>query len=102
MENILAYSSNLKLSSANSFNLKESKICRLGKGKGLIKSYMKSQVSALMPVFPVFLPPVLTILSLQANEQIFSPATEMRVEKLPGRSLPNPNIKPETETSDIH
>ena len=31
-ENVLSVSSNLKLSSANSFNLEESKICRLGKG----------------------------------------------------------------------
>ena len=30
-ENFLPFSSNLKLSSANSFNLEESKICRLGK-----------------------------------------------------------------------
>ena len=32
LEIILPFSSNLKLSSANSFNLEESKICRLGKG----------------------------------------------------------------------
>ena len=31
-ENFLQFSSNLKLSSANSFILEESKICRLGKG----------------------------------------------------------------------
>ena len=32
LENFLPFSSNSKLSSANSFNLKESKICRLGMG----------------------------------------------------------------------
>ena len=32
LENFLPFSSNLKLSSANSFNLGGSKICRLGKG----------------------------------------------------------------------
>ena len=32
LENFLPFSSNLKLSSANSFSLEESKICRLGKG----------------------------------------------------------------------
>ena len=32
LENFLSFSSNLKLSSANSFSLEESKICRLGKG----------------------------------------------------------------------
>ena len=31
LENFLVFSSNLKLSSANSFSLEESKICRLGK-----------------------------------------------------------------------
>ena len=31
LENFLPFSSNLKLSSANSFNLEESKICRSGK-----------------------------------------------------------------------
>ena len=31
-KNFLLFSSTIKLSSANSFNLKESKICRLGKG----------------------------------------------------------------------
>ena len=31
----LSFSSNMKLSSANSFNLEESKICRLGKGQRL-------------------------------------------------------------------
>ena len=34
-EKFLPFSSNLKLSSANSFNLEESKICRLGKGECL-------------------------------------------------------------------
>ena len=33
LENIMPFSSNLKLSSANSFKLEESKICRLGKGQ---------------------------------------------------------------------
>ena len=33
LENFLPFSSNLKLSSANSFNLEESKICRLEKGQ---------------------------------------------------------------------
>ena len=33
LENFLLFSSNLKLSSANSFNLEESKICRLEKGQ---------------------------------------------------------------------
>ena len=33
LENILSLSTNLKLSSASSFTLKESNICRLGKGK---------------------------------------------------------------------
>ena len=32
LENFLSFLSNLKLSSANSYNLEESKICRLGKG----------------------------------------------------------------------
>ena len=32
LENFLPFSSNLKLSSANSFSLEEYKICRLGKG----------------------------------------------------------------------
>ena len=32
VENFLSFSSNLKLSSANSFSLEESKICHLGKG----------------------------------------------------------------------
>ena len=32
LENFLLFSSNSKLSSANSFNLEECKICRLGKG----------------------------------------------------------------------
>ena len=32
LENFLPFSSNLKISSANSFNLEESKICRLEKG----------------------------------------------------------------------
>ena len=32
LENFLPFSLTLKLSSANSFNLEESKICRLGKG----------------------------------------------------------------------
>ena len=32
LENHLPFSSNLELSSANSFSLKESKICHLGKG----------------------------------------------------------------------
>ena len=32
LENPLPFSSNLKLSSANSFSLEESEICRLGKG----------------------------------------------------------------------
>ena len=32
LKNFLPFSSNLKLSSANSFSSKESKICRLGKG----------------------------------------------------------------------
>ena len=32
LENFLPFSFNLKLSSANSFSLEESKICRLGKG----------------------------------------------------------------------
>ena len=32
LENFLPFSSNLKLSSANSFSLEESKICGLGKG----------------------------------------------------------------------
>ena len=32
LENFLPFSSNLKLSAANSFNLEESKICPLGKG----------------------------------------------------------------------
>ena len=32
LDNFLPFSSNLKLSSANSFSLEESKICRLGKG----------------------------------------------------------------------
>ena len=32
-DNFMTFSSNLKLSSANSFSLEESKICRLGKGK---------------------------------------------------------------------
>ena len=32
MESFLLFLSNLKLSSANSFSLEESKICRLGKG----------------------------------------------------------------------
>ena len=32
LENLLPFSSNLKLSSAKSFSLEESKICRLGKG----------------------------------------------------------------------
>ena len=32
LENFLPYSSDLKLSSANSVSLEESKICRLGKG----------------------------------------------------------------------
>ena len=32
MENFLPFSSNLKLPSANSLRLEESKICRLGKG----------------------------------------------------------------------
>ena len=32
MENFLPFSSNLELSSANSFSLEESKICHLGKG----------------------------------------------------------------------
>ena len=33
MDNFLQFLSNLKLSSANSFDLEESKICRLGKGE---------------------------------------------------------------------
>ena len=32
LDSFLSFSSNLKLSSANSFSLKESKICRLGMG----------------------------------------------------------------------
>ena len=32
LEDFLPFLSNLKLSSANSFSLEESKICRLGKG----------------------------------------------------------------------
>ena len=32
LDSFLPFSSNLKLSSANSFSLEESKICRLGKG----------------------------------------------------------------------
>ena len=32
IENFLSFSSNLKLSSENSFSLEESKTCRLGKG----------------------------------------------------------------------
>ena len=32
LDNSMPFSSNLKLSSANSFTLEESKICRLGKG----------------------------------------------------------------------
>ena len=32
LDNFLPFSSNLKLSSANSFSLEESKICHLGKG----------------------------------------------------------------------
>ena len=32
LENFLPFSSNLKVPSANSFGLEESKICRLGKG----------------------------------------------------------------------
>ena len=32
LDNFLPFSSNLKLSSANSFSLEESNICRLGKG----------------------------------------------------------------------
>ena len=32
LDNFLPFSSNLKLLSANSFSLEESKICRLGKG----------------------------------------------------------------------
>ena len=32
LKNFIPFSSNLKLSSANSFGLEESKICRLGKG----------------------------------------------------------------------
>ena len=37
LENFLPFSSNSKLSSANSFNLEESKICHLGKGKDCTK-----------------------------------------------------------------
>ena len=32
MDNLLPFSLNLKLSSANSFSFEESKICRMGKG----------------------------------------------------------------------
>ena len=35
LENFLLFSSNSKLSSAKSFSLEESNICRLGKGYGL-------------------------------------------------------------------
>ena len=38
LENFLPFSLNLKLSSASSFNLKESKMCRSGKGQGVGKA----------------------------------------------------------------
>ena len=38
LANFLLFSSDLKLSSANSFSLEESKICRLGKGLGTRKT----------------------------------------------------------------
>ena len=37
LENFPQFSSNLKLSSANSLNLEESKICRLGKGQSILR-----------------------------------------------------------------
>ena len=50
LENVLPISSNLKLSSANSFSLEESKMCRLGKGQNATQIFASSWL-LLSPVF---------------------------------------------------
>ena len=45
LENFLPFSSNLKLSSANTFSLEASKICCLGKGENGAKHHTNNQSS---------------------------------------------------------
>ena len=47
LENVLPFSSNFKLSSANSLGLEESNICRLGKGQPNDKILHQSKLKAL-------------------------------------------------------
>ena len=62
LDNFLPLSSNLELSSENSFSLEGSKICRLGKGLAKVISFS----SVMFPgVCPCFLTIALTQLSFQ-------------------------------------